>query len=183
MSIVFEMQRLIVRMPEDEDIPDMLRLWTAPGAGRYTEDKDCDPETWVKNMLAEMKGKQPGREAAWFNYIIAEKKTGAFAGDIGVGFFMPGPGQAELGYRMLPEVQRRGYATEAAKGMIAHLFTTHKLHRLHALVATPNVPSWRLLERLGFRREGHLKESFPKNGAWMDDYIYGLLESEWQERQ
>jgi len=47
---------------------------------------------------------------------------------------------------------------------------------------TRNEASWRLLERLGFRREGELRETFRDGGAWASEYVYGRLATDWPAR-
>lgn len=95
---------------------------------------------------------------------------------------MPGPGQAEIGYRILEEFQGRGIAGDAVGIMVEHLFRDHDLHRLVAHVAAPNQPSSRLLEALGFRREGEMRKSFWSMGKWLDELAYALLAEEWHAR-
>lgn len=91
-------------------------------------------------------------------------------------------GTAELGYWLGPEHHGQGYGTEAAALLVSHAFDRLRLHRLSATVFAFNEPSVRLLERLGFVREGVQRESVFVDGEHHDTYWYGLLESEWRER-
>ncbi len=93
----------------------------------------------------------------------------------------------ELGYVFNPEFYGKGYATEAALRLIDDVFKRQAAHRVVAMCNPLNTPSWKLLERIGMRREGHLIQNihFKKdaNGhpIWVDTYEYGLLASEWFE--
>ncbi|MFW6287605.1 MAG: GNAT family N-acetyltransferase, partial [bacterium] len=77
------------------------------------------------------------------------------------------------------------YATEACKRMLKYGFEDLKVHRIMAKCNTENISSWKLLERLSMRREGHFKKPvyFKKTGEgnpiWHDDYQYAILEEEW----
>lgn len=93
----------------------------------------------------------------------------------------------ELGYVFHQAYQGKGYATEAARALVDDLFLHHKAHRVIAMCNPLNVSSWKLLERLGMRREGHLVKNIwffkDENDApiWQDTYEYALLEEEWRE--
>ena len=87
--------------------------------------------------------------------------------------------QAEIGYTVAPAFQRRGYASEGVSRMLEHLLVERGLHRVRAACDCRNIASLRLLERLGFRREGHLRSSTWSKGEWCDDCLYALLAEEW----
>jgi len=72
----------------------------------------------------------------------------------------------------------RGYGREAVGLLVRHLFATETLERVGATCDVENVPSYRLLERLGFRREGTLRAALFHHGRWHDVYVYGLTRGE-----
>ena len=94
-------------------------------------------------------------------------------------------GTWELGYVFNADYQRSGYATEAARAMIENAFKSGKARRVVAMCNPLNEPSWRLLDRLGLRREGHLMKNIyfktDRNGRpiWQDTYEYAILDTEW----
>ena len=98
-------------------------------------------------------------------------------------------GAWELGYVFNKNFQGRGYATEAAKALLNDVFRNKNAHRVVAACNPLNGPSWKLLERLGFRREGHLIKNIwfkkDKLGApiWSDTYEYAMLSDEWLARE
>jgi RimJ/RimL family protein N-acetyltransferase len=114
----------------------------------------------------------------WFQWAIEPIEGGAIVGDIGVNLLEDGL-QAEIGYTIAPAVQRRGYASEGVSRMLEHLLVERGLHRVRAECDSRNIASLRLLERVGFRREGHLRSSTWSKGEWCDDYLYALLAEEW----
>jgi RimJ/RimL family protein N-acetyltransferase len=88
--------------------------------------------------------------------------------------------QAELGWVLDPAHTGRGYATEAVRGLLAHCFSELGLHRVVANCFLANDTSWRLMERVGMRREGHaVRESLHRSGQWLDTVTYAVLATEW----
>jgi RimJ/RimL family protein N-acetyltransferase len=89
--------------------------------------------------------------------------------------------QAEVGWCIDPAVEGNGYATEAVRELIRISFEELGFRRLVAHCFVANEPSWRLMERLGMRRETHnVKESLHRSGEWMDGFSYALLAEEWE---
>jgi len=90
--------------------------------------------------------------------------------------------QAELGWVLHPDHAGRGYATEAVRELIRLCFEDLGLRRVTANCFADNVSSWRLMERIGMRRELHaVRESLHRSGEWMDAFGYALLADEWAE--
>lgn len=89
--------------------------------------------------------------------------------------------QAEIGWSLDPRFQGHGYATEAVRAAIDLCFGPLGLRRVVANCFAANEPSWRLMERLGMRREAHtIRDSLHRSGEWMDGFTYALLADEWQ---
>lgn len=83
--------------------------------------------------------------------------------------------RAEIGYHLAPEAQGKGYMREALHCFIDHLLDDRGLRRLEAEIDPRNVPSARVLERIGFQREGLLRERWCVGGELSDSALYGLL--------
>jgi len=94
----------------------------------------------------------------------------------------------ELGYVFNYDFWGKGYATESCEALIKYAFENLNVHRIIATCNPRNENSWRLLERLAFRREGTLKQNIyfntdeKGNPIWQDTYLYGLLKEECQNR-
>lgn len=90
----------------------------------------------------------------------------------------------ELGYILSPHYQRQAYMSEAVKALVWHRFAEGDIHRIVAHCNPQNIASWKLLEKVGFRREGILLQNiyFRKNAndepLWSDTYVYAMLASE-----
>lgn len=92
-------------------------------------------------------------------------------------------GQAELGYRLSSTLWGRGYAPEAAEALVAFGFTSVGLHRISAMCHPENTASQRVMEKLGMRYEGHLREDFRnRDGTWRDSLLYAMLDYDWRAR-
>jgi RimJ/RimL family protein N-acetyltransferase len=91
--------------------------------------------------------------------------------------------QAELGWTFHPDHGGRGHATEAVAELIRLGFEELGLHRVVALCFADNTASWRLMERLGLRREQHnVQDSLHRELGWLDGFGYALLAEEWRRR-
>ena len=91
-----------------------------------------------------------------------------------------GRGTREIGWTIGLSYQRRGYATEAARALVAYAFNSLHCHRIVATCQPENVPSWRVMEKLGMRREGHFREHLLRDaGEWWDEYFHSLLAREY----
>ncbi|GEK22617.1 GNAT family N-acetyltransferase [Cellulomonas xylanilytica] len=94
------------------------------------------------------------------------------------------PRQATLGWVLNPEHGGHGYATEAVAELVRICFDDLGLRRVRAVCFTENEPSWRLMERLGMRREEHsVGDALHRSRGWLDGYTYALLADEWRARQ
>jgi RimJ/RimL family protein N-acetyltransferase len=87
--------------------------------------------------------------------------------------------RAELGYALGHEAWGRGYINEALEALLTYGFSEMALNRVEADIDPRNQPSAKTLERLGFQKEGHLRERWIVNGELSDTGLYGLLASDW----
>jgi RimJ/RimL family protein N-acetyltransferase len=94
------------------------------------------------------------------------------------------PGQAEIGWALDPAYQGRGLAVEAVRALIGLCFGELGLRRVFATTFADNTGSWRLMERVGMRREAHtVRDALHRERGWLDGYTYALLADEWTARE
>ena len=105
---------------------------------------------------------------------------GSFLGWCSLTRWNPDYRSASLGYCLAEAAWGRGYATEAARALLQWAFDTLDLNRVQAETDTRNAASARVLEKLGFVREGTLREDCVVNGEVSDSWVYGLLRRQWQ---
>ncbi|MEW2527526.1 GNAT family protein [Streptomyces sp. NPDC047071] len=85
----------------------------------------------------------------------------------------------KLGYAIAAKEWGHGYATDAARTLTSYAFTELGLHRISAAIGPDNTASIALAEKLGFTKEGVLRDHVYTNGAWRDSILYSVLASEW----
>ena len=86
-----------------------------------------------------------------------------------------------VGFGVIPDDRCRGYATEAASIIVDYLFLSNNIVRVQADTSTENKASQRVLEKVGFRREGIIRSHFFGTGMWRDSFLYSILREEWKE--
>ncbi|WP_058308196.1 GNAT family N-acetyltransferase [Gracilibacillus massiliensis] len=87
----------------------------------------------------------------------------------------------EIGWVFHPKYYNRGYATEAAKAVLEYGFNQLNLHRIIATCQPENVASYRVMEKIGMRREGYFKKCIPHGDEWWGEYFYAVLKEEWND--
>jgi len=175
--------RLVLRLANSDDleatwqirrIPSVSRWLTSAADDRaqYTE-KFLDPKRLSKMLVLERDGAVVGDmmlaiRDAWAQAEVADQARAV---------------QAELGWVVDPAYAGQGLATEAARAVLRICFEDLGLRRVTAQCFADNVASWRLMERLGMRREQYtVRDSLHRSGKWMDGMAYAILGDEWQAR-
>jgi RimJ/RimL family protein N-acetyltransferase len=170
-------ERLVLRRFRMDDAETLAEYRSDPEVARY-QSWDAPfsllrAETAVANFMAS----DPG-QAGWFQYAVELAEDKALIGDVAV-HLHDNLKQAEIGFSLATAYQKRGYATEAVAGVLGRLFEVQGLHKVTGECDARNTNSAALMERLGFAREGHLRQQTWIKGEWTDDLIYGLLADEW----
>jgi RimJ/RimL family protein N-acetyltransferase len=160
----------------------MFAYRSHPEVVRYQLWEPMDVEE-IGAFIAQLAEVPPGTPGTWHQLGILRKENGDLIGDCGIHFPPDEARQAEVGITIAPDHQGRGYATEALEAVLDRLFTRVGMHRISGRVDPRNAASIALLERMGMKREGHLRESVWVRGEWTDDLIYAVLEWEWRGRQ
>ncbi|MFB7634480.1 GNAT family N-acetyltransferase [Streptomyces sp. NPDC056149] len=114
---------------------------------------------------------------------VVLRDSGVLVGDVTFVYTHRAHRQGGIGYVFNPEYAGRGYATEAAGALLELGFAELQLHRIQAELDGRNTASGKLLERLGMRREGELRENEFLDGEWSDEVIYAILAREWRAQQ
>ena len=130
-----------------------------------------EPEYLAKTIVIELDGKVVGDlmlsiDTPWAQAEVADQAVGV---------------QAELGWVLDPAHHGHGYATEAVAELVRICFEDLGLRRVTAECFEANDASWRLMERLGMRREAHsVRSGLHRSGEWLDGLAYALLADEWR---
>ncbi len=170
-----ETERLVIRRFKEEDWKDLYEYISDEEVVRY------EPYQAFSIEASQNEAKSRAESPAFL--AVCLKENNKLIGNI---YFAKQEFKTwEIGYVFNRAYQGRGYATEAANAVIAYGFNTRGARRIVAMCNPLNTASWRLLERLGMRREGHLKQNiyFKKdeegNPIWSDTYEYAILKDEY----
>ncbi len=110
--------------------------------------------------------------------FFIEKKDGT---RIGVVNTFPVGGLLEIGFTLIPSERGKGYGNEAVQILIDYLFLSRELVRIQAFTDLRNVASQKLLDKVGFKKEGVVRKSMFIRGEWRDLLLYSILREEWKE--
>lgn len=171
-------ERLTLRPATVEDAAAMFAYRSQESVARWMTALPTDPEVWraafakrhPHALMIELDGEPIGdlflrTEDAWAQAEVRDTATGA---------------HAEIGWCLAPSHEGHGYATEAVRELISVSFVGLGLRRVTAVCFADNEPSWRLMERLGMRREAHtVRDALHRDGQWYDGFTYALLAEEW----
>ena len=172
--------RLTLRRFRAADAPVLAAYRSVPEVARYQSWDAPFPREEGERFVHELAKEHPDTPGAWFQFAVALRPAGQLIGDCAAIPQAGDPRQCEIGFTIAPGHQGRGYATEATRLLVGYLFGRRAKHRITATCDARNTASAAVLERLGMRREGHLRESSWAKGEWTDELLYGLLRSEWQ---
>ena len=183
-TIRLKTNRLILRPFQEDDLPIFVEYRSDPEVARY-QGWTARHTRWSKPgaFLERMKDAVPGTPGTWFQLAMERQAQPGIIGDCAVQVMSEDARQAQIGFTLSRAFQKQGYAVEAVQALLDFLFTEYKLHRVTATCDALNSASARLLERLRMRREGHYIENIWFKGAWGDEFLYAILESEWRQRQ
>lgn len=112
--------------------------------------------------------------------FVIEKKEGAKIGFIAHYLVQPAK-RMEVGYDIIPSERGKGYGTEAVQIMVDYLFLSKHIVRIQAVTNVGNKASQRVLEKVGFKKEGTLRKVGYVRGERTDAYIFSILREEWNE--
>ena len=174
----FHTDRLLLREFVTADWPAVLAYQRDPRYLQYYDWPDRTPgdaQRFVQ-MFLEQQDEQPRRK---FQLAVVLKAGGQLIGNCGIRQASAGAREADLGYELSPDHWGHGYATEAACAIVQFGFAELRVHRIWAWCIADNTASARLLERLGTKLEGRLREKEYFKGRWWDTLVYGILENEW----
>jgi RimJ/RimL family protein N-acetyltransferase len=110
--------------------------------------------------------------------FFVEKKDGTKIGVVGV---FPVGDLWEIGFTLIPSERGKGYGTEAVTIFVDYLFLSRDLIRIQATTDLRNIASQRILEKVGFKREGIVRKSMFIHGEWRDLLLHSILKEEWKE--
>jgi RimJ/RimL family protein N-acetyltransferase len=180
-NITLQTERLVLRPLGLADADAIFAMRSDPVVQRYGSHPPwTDRQAALDWLDRNARGVAAGEHA---QFAIARRDDGVVVGSCTLYGLDAQCRSAEVGYALAVPEWGKGYANEAVATMLDWGFDQLDLNRVEADIDPRNVPSARALERLGFTREGHLRERWIVAGEVSDSWIYGLLAREWRARR
>jgi ribosomal-protein-alanine N-acetyltransferase len=174
-------ERLDLREFKESDWEAVLAYQSKPLYLRFYEWTERTPQA-VREFVQMFLDQQQQAPRTRFQLAVTLKNTGQLIGNCGLRMRSAGAHEGDIGYELDPAYWGQGYATEAARAMLQFGFTRFHLHRIWSWCIADNAASARVLEKLGMRQEGRLREKEYFKGRWWDTLLYAILEQEYQTR-
>lgn len=175
--------RLLLRafMPEDMDA--VYEYWSDPEVMRY---QPGEPRTMIDQAQRRIQNMTAGRaepSRPGHCFAIVLQSEARVIGECLLYAHNPDLREAGIGYTLNRRYWGQGYATETATRVVQYGFEELGLHRIFAECRPENRASARVLQKIGMRQEGHLRENKWIKGRWEDTLLFAILDNEWQERE
>jgi [ribosomal protein S5]-alanine N-acetyltransferase len=171
-------KHLVLRFLNEADLPALYDMFSNPEVMRYWSyppwtERD-QAQQFIKDTL------ESYRTQKAFQLGIERQTDKTLVGTCTLFNFHITSRWAEIGYALGRPYWGQGYMNEALQALLAFAFQTLNFNRLEADIDPRNLASAKTLERLGFQKEGHLRERWIVNHEVSDTGLYGLLRREWQ---
>lgn len=174
--------RLLLREFREDDFADVHAYAERPEVARFMEWGPNTPEqtrAFMDLRLAE--------QARWprdsVGLAVEHLADGRVIGAIRLAVLDHANQGGDLGYSFHSAYWRRGYATEAGRTMLDVGFRVLRLRRIWAECDVENLGSWGVMQKLGMRREGHIRQGKLVKGEWRDRFVYAILADEFAAQQ
>jgi ribosomal-protein-alanine N-acetyltransferase len=174
--------RLALRELREDDWVGMRALDTDPEVMRYTP-HDVRDEAATRAYVATGLAAAQEDPRRVFDFVLTFPDEDRFLGRAGFHVARPEHREAMLWFTLRKDLWGKGLVTEAAKAVLDFAFDVAGVHRVYGDCDPRNVASAKVMEKLGLRREAHLRENWWVKGEWCDSFIYAVLEDEWRARR
>ncbi|MET7391498.1 GNAT family N-acetyltransferase [Streptomyces sp. NPDC005529] len=170
--------RLRLRAFAEVDANDLFTLHSNAYVLRYWDSPPWSERQRAERFIADCR--HMAQQSTGARLAVDRLSDGAFIGWCTLNGWNPDHRSASLGYCFNEAAWGHGYATETAHAVLQWAFNTLDLNRVQAEADTRNTPSARALEKLGFVREGTLREDCIVNGEVSNSWVYGPIKREWR---
>ena len=166
-------ERLVLRAVTENDASALFAIFSDDAVMRYWSRPPMTSIEDARALVTEIEAHW--RSRTLFQWGVTERMGGSLIGTCTIYGWNRTHARAELGYALRKDRWGRGLATEAVRAVLDFAFGPMGLHRVGADTDPRNEASARLLERLGFQREGMQRETYHHLGEWADSALWGLL--------
>ena len=177
---VLTTERLVLRWLSEADAAAQYAIFSDPVVMRYWSSAHWTEPAQADALIAKALADYAAGTA--LRWAVARRDTGEMIGNVNLYSFFDANRRCDIGYALAQAHWGQGLLGEALAAALAHGFETLKLNRVEADIDPRNAASAKVLERLGFVREGYMAERWLVNGEVCDTVFYGLLRRHWQAR-
>lgn len=174
---VLETERLLLRTLKLDDAQDLFEYASHPDVPRYNtwsvHTSIEDSKRYLHSVISQY---QHHQLAAWG---IVHKANNKLIGTCSLASWIPAQARAELGYALSKTYWGNGYMPEAVRPVLGFGFRMMQLNRIEARCITANLASARVMEKVGMKFEGILRQHLFVKGSFHDLKIYSILKQEW----
>ncbi|MEM7587332.1 MAG: GNAT family N-acetyltransferase [Acidobacteriota bacterium] len=171
-------ERVELRWLVDSDVPALFEIFSDAEVARFWSSPAQRELAEAEKLLAEIRRDFEKRDL--FQWGVARRRDDRVIGTCTLAGIDTRNRRAEIGFALGRSYWKRGYMMEALPMLLDFAFDELDLHRLEGDVDPRNQASIKALERLGFQREGYLRERWIVGGEICDTVYYGLLDREWR---
>ncbi|MEM6320265.1 MAG: GNAT family protein [Bacteroidota bacterium] len=176
--MILQSQTLTLRLIQLSDLEALYALQSNPLVAQYNTIGVPDDMSFTKNLIVNALSDVDSFGVTNFWWGVFLKKEDKFIGEAGLNLALTQYKSAEIFYAIDPHFWRQGYATEVVETILHFGFADLDLHRISTGVATENIASIKLLEKVGMKREGRHRKIMPIRGEWWDNYHYAILDED-----
>jgi len=176
-------ERLLLQELSLADLNDVHQLHSLPEVDAFNTLGIPETIQTTEALLNEWMEQQQLNPRRSYTFRITLVQTNQFMGLIALNLGKPHFKIAEVWYKLHSAYWNNGYTKEALLKLLQFAFRELKLHRVEAGCAVENIASIKVLENVGMIREGRKRNVLPIRGAWIDNYFYAILETDFQKNE
>lgn len=176
-----ETERLRLRHLEEADTDSLFEIFSNEEAMQFWSWVPYNDRAQAAKLLAEIH--ESFRQRSLFQWGIALKADDKVIGTTTLFRLDEQSRRAEIGYILNRRFWGKGFINEALRALVSFAFEKLNLNRIEADIEPRNTASVKTIERLGFQREGYLRERWIVGCSLQDSLFYGLIKSDWEKSQ
>jgi ribosomal-protein-alanine N-acetyltransferase len=169
---------LILRPIVEKDVPGLYTLFSSEAVMQFMDVEIFTSMSEAAQMVGFFRDKMSSGEG--MRWAICFKDNDELIGTCGFHHISRSNYKCEIGDDLIPAYWGKGIMTHAIHCLLKYGFEGLQLNRIEAIVDPTNINSYKLLDRLGFQREGFHRQAFYEKGRFVDVYIYSMLQGDYK---
>ncbi|MEH6939252.1 GNAT family N-acetyltransferase [Bacillus sp. JJ664] len=176
---ILETSRLMLIEIESKHLDVIYQIFSNEDVTKYYGMSPFTNESQAKVMIESFRIRFENKQG--LRWGILDKETNHLIGTIGLNNLLLSSKRTEIGYDLLPTFWGNGIMSEAINEVITYCFETLSLFRIGAVIFPENIASMKVIEKLGFQKEGLLRGYIYQNEESHNVFVYSLLKTDWEK--